>query len=148
MNIVRTLLASFCLLLSGVTLAAEAVITNLNELAARGTTDERQPFRLQGTILYSDRSPALYCDGQIINLTALRLGMFSGLRSGDRIAAEGYRRKQMFNVRASKTRSKFRNYINFVYFQFNRCAISKTGFVILGNFIFRCAIQGPAGAQC
>ena len=98
MNIVRTLLSSFCLLLSGVALAAEAVITNLNELAAHGTTDERQPFRLQGTILYSDRSPALYCDGQIINLTALRLGMFSGLRSGDRIAAEGYRRKQLFNV--------------------------------------------------
>ena len=86
------------LLSAGACPAAETVFTNLSDLVARDATDARTPFQLQGTILYGDRSPAIYIDGQIVKLTALRLGMFSELRSGDRITVKGYRKERTFNV--------------------------------------------------
>ena len=86
-------------MLSGICLAADNVVTNLNGFSSRTSDNVREPFRLRGTILYGDRSPAMYCDGQIIMLTALKLGMFTELERGESITANGYRRGDIFFVR-------------------------------------------------
>ena len=100
MNVVSSIVIGACLLLAGVSSAADVVATNLNDLLTAASTAARLPFRLEGTILYSDRSPVMHCDGRLIKLTALRLGLFSELKPGDRITASGYLRNLNFNVNA------------------------------------------------
>lgn len=73
--------------------AAGDVTTNLNDLLSLPVSDTRRPFRLRGTVLYGDRSPAVYCDGRIVNLTAMRMGMFDTLEYGERVTVKGYFRK-------------------------------------------------------
>jgi signal transduction histidine kinase len=92
MRYIRPIVSAGCLMLLSLCHASGNIITNLNELLSHAESDVRRPFSLKGTILYGDRSPALYCDGRIVYLTALRKGMFSSVERGDHITVDGYRR--------------------------------------------------------